>query len=194
MKTITINVPFTNEDVLYTTKQTKVEKDCHICEGTGRIKYNDKDMKCPECNGIGKFMSAKAINIVCEEPYKIITTKVTITSCDNLIVTYKGSCGFIRLNRASDNLFLTREEAQIRCNELNREKTFVRLDDIVIQDSFKETYPSIDKIQEKLGYYKVNNKFKNYITVDKDNVLQDGYINYLVYKLMGNNLVKVVTV
>jgi len=49
MKTLQIPVKYQKDDTVYTIKQTKLEKICSICEGTGKIKYNDKDMRCPEC-------------------------------------------------------------------------------------------------------------------------------------------------
>lgn len=192
MKTIEIPVKFNKDDVLYTTKQTKVEMTCHICEGTGRIKYNDKDMKCPECMGVGKFKSEKSINVVIEDPYKISTTKISINSNSDITVKYKGYCGITMLNRAEDSLFLSKEEAQRRCDELNKEKTFVRVEDIIIQDCFKENLPSTYKIKNKLEYYRSFKKFDKYIVVDKNNVLQDGYINYLICKMLDIDVVKVV--
>jgi len=192
MKILEISVKFQKEDVVYTTKQTKIEKMCPICEGKKTIKYNDKDMKCPECMGIGKFTSNKQISIVCNEPFIISTTKISINSNEDISVKYKGCCGFSHLNRADSNLFLTKEEAQTRCNELNKEKIYINVKDIIIQDSFKETQPSLDKIQIKLDYYKVNKKFDKYIVIDKENVLQDGYINYLLCGLLNINVVRAV--
>jgi hypothetical protein len=192
MNTLQLNLKFTKDDILYTTKQTKVEMTCHVCEGKGKIKYNDKDMKCPECMGAGKFQSNKQINVVCDEPYRISTTKISINSNGGISIKYKGHCGLTMLNRAEENLFFTKEEAQERCNELNKEKTFIRIEDIIIQDKFVETNPSIEKIQEKLEYYKVNKKFEKNIVVDKDNILLDGYINYLLCKLLNIDTVKVV--
>lgn len=192
MKTLEIPVKFQKEDIIYTTRQTKLEKTCAVCEGTGKIKYNDKDMRCPECMGAGKFKIDKFIHSVCEEPFVISITKISVDNNGYATVRYKGHCGFISLNRAEENLFLTKEEAQARCNELNKEKIFIRVDDIIISDSYKETKPSLDKIQEKLEYYKVNNKFSKNIVVDQNKVLQDGYITYLICKMLNIELVKVV--
>lgn len=193
MSILEIPVKFNKDDVLYTTKQMKVEMTCHICEGKGKIKYNGKDMKCPECIGMGKFKSDKTINVVCDDPFKISTTKISINSSGTIILKYKGYCGlYTTLNRAEDNLFKSKEEAQRRCDELNKEKTFIRVEDIIIQDSFKETQPSLDKIQTKLEFYKKYKKFDKNIVVNKDNVLQDGYINYLLCKMLNIEVIKVV--
>lgn len=192
MKVLEIPVKYSKDDVLYTTKQMKVEMTCHICEGVGKIKYNDKDMKCPECMGVGKFKSDKSVNVVCDDPYKISTTKISINSNEDISVKYKGYCGLTLLNRAEDNLFISKEEAQQRCDQLNKEKTFVKVEDIIIQNCFKETQPSLDKIRSKQEYYKTHKKFDKDIVVDKNNVLQDGYINYLLCKMLNINAIKVV--
>lgn len=193
MTVLNIPVKFNKNDILYTTKQMKVETTCHICEGTTKIKYNDKDMKCPECMGVGKIKSDKAVNVVCDEPFKISTTKISINSNGDINVKYKGYCGlYTTLNRAEDNLFTSKENAQARCDELNKEKTFVRVENIIIKDSFKKTQPSLDKIREKQEYYKINKKFDKNIIVDKNNVLQDGYINYLLCKVLNIDTIKVV--
>jgi len=192
MKTLQIPVKFQKGDTIYTIKQTKLEKNCEICEGTGRIKYNDKDMRCPECMGTGRFTENKNILKVCDDPFVITLTKISVDNNGNITVRYKGNCGFVRLNRAEESLFLSREEAQLRCNELNKDRILIRVDDIIIQDSFKESKPLVDKIQNKLEYYKVNNKFEKNIVVDKNNILQDGYINYLICRMLGIEVVKVV--
>jgi hypothetical protein len=192
MKPLEINVKFTNEQTIYTIKSTRLEKDCHICEGKGIITYNDKNMRCPECMGKGKFTSNKQIYIVCDEPFVITKTKIDINANGNVNVKYKGRCGFSNYNRGEENLFLTKEEAQKKCDELNKEKTHINVTDIVIPDSFKLTQPSIDKIKSKLDYYKANNKFDKHIVINKEKVLQDGYINYLLCGLLNISYVNAV--
>jgi RecJ-like exonuclease len=192
MRILEIPIKFEKGDTIYTIKQVKLEKICPICEGKGTIKYNDKDMKCPECMGRGKFISNKVTNIVCDEPYVITSFKISVTGDNNIVVKYKGNCGFSTLNRAEENLFLTKEEAQVRCDELNKEKIWINIEDITIKDEFKETPPSVDKISSKLDYYRKNKKFDSNIIINKENVLQDGYITYLLYQLLNVNTVRVV--
>lgn len=191
MKKLEIPVKFSREDIVFTIKKIKPEVNCSICEGKGTIKYNDKDMKCPECMGKGKFTSDKQINAVCDKPYIISTIKISVNNSGGITVRYKGCCGITPLNRGEENLFSTKEEAQARCDELNKEKTFISISDIIIPDIFKETQPSIDKIQTKLEYYKANNKFEKDIVIGKERVLKDGYINYLICKLLNIDFVKV---
>lgn len=192
MKTLEIQVKFQKEDEIYTTKQVREQISCDICEGTGRIDYNGKMMKCPECNGVGVFTTNRQIHVVCDEPFVISSTDIKISSNGQTIVKYRGYCGFNKYNRQENSLFNTKEEAQQRCNDLNRERKFVRLDDIIIKDSFKLTKPSIEKIQEKLEHYRVNNKFEKEIILDENNTLIDGYITYLLCKALGNEITKVI--
>jgi hypothetical protein len=192
MSILKIPVKFQNRDKVYTIKQEKLEIDCHICEGTKQIKYNDKDMKCPECMGVGKFISNKNIYIVCDEPFTISSTKISINSNGVTSVKYKGYSGYNSLNRAEENLFLTQEEAQSKCDWLNKERVSIDFNDIIIQESFKNTHPSIDKMIKKLDYYKKYNRFDNDIIINKDNVLINGYINYLLCKTLNKDLIKVV--
>lgn len=191
MKKLELTLKFGETDTIYTTKLSKVEKTCHVCDGLGRIKFNEKDMKCPECMGVGKFQSKKQIHIVCEEPFVITKTKVDINNDGKVNIKYKGICGYSRLNRSQENLFSTIEEAQQRCDELNKERTFLRTEDIQIVDEFKNNTPSLEKIQSKIEYYKLNKKFDKDIVVDKNNTLKDGYINYLLSQMLNINPVKV---
>lgn len=185
MQTLELQVKFSKEDIIYTTKQTKVKSICNICDGSGTIVYNNKNMRCPECAGKGEFISNKRAHVVCEEPFIIAITRININSNGSTSVRYKGRCGLSTLNRAEGNLFSTKEEAQKRCDELNREKFYMHVSDIVIQEKFKESQPSIDKIQAKLDYFKKNNTFESHIVVNRENILQDGYINYLLCSLLN---------
>ena len=190
--TLQVPVKFINGDKLYTTKKVKVQIPCSICEGEGTIKYNNKDMRCPECVGVGYFTAKKAItHIVHEKPFVIKQTKIVIDNDGKTTIKYRGHCGTEILNRSVDNLFLTREEAQIRCDELNENLKLVNVEDIQIQEVFKENAPSPDKVINKIAYYKENGKFAKPIRVNKDNVLQDGYIDYLICKTFNINTTKV---
>ena len=193
MKNLTISVKFQKDDTIYTTKKVKAEEPIFpICEGKKTITYNGKEMRCPECNGRGSIISNKFTNIVCDEPFVISATKITVNSDGRIIVKYKGHCGYTSLNRAEDNLFETKEQAVIRCKKLNKETIFINVSDINIQESFKNTPPAIEKIQDRLEYYKANNKFNKEIIINKDNILLDGYITYLICKLLNIDVAKVI--
>lgn len=192
MKELIIPIKFEKGDTIYTTKQINEEKVCHVCEGKKTITYNDKAMRCPECMGQGKFTSNKKVHVILDEPFQISTIKISLDSNETPSIRYHGRCGWDSVRRAEDNLFVTKEEAQARCDELNMERKNITLDEIVIQDSFKENKPSLEKITERLNYYKDNGKFEKEITVNKDNVLLDGYITYLICKMLDKDYIKVI--
>ena len=190
MRELIIPVKFEKGDTFYTIKQVKEEKVCHVCDGKKTITYNGKDMRCPECMGQGKFVSNKQIQIVCDEPFQITSYKVSLDSNLKPSIKYKGHCGNSSLNRAEENLFETKEEAQTRCDEMNKEKIYINISDIVIQDSFSQ--PSIEKITERLNYYKEHGKFEKDIKINKSKILLDGYVTYLLCKLLNINTVRVI--
>jgi len=193
MKELIIPVKFQKGDTIYTTNQVKEEKVCQVCEGNKIIAYNGRDMRCPECMGQGKLISNKQVNVVLDEPFDIKSIKINVSGNTNkAIIKYRGSCGFQQLNRSEENLFSTKEEAQVRCNELNKEKVYVDIISIIIQDSFKENIPSIEKISERLNYYKDNKKFDKEITINKENILLDGYVTYLICMLLGIKNIRVI--
>ncbi len=192
MKILKVPVKFTAEDTVFTTKQTNLEIECEICEGKGTIDFNSKNMRCPECQGKGKFTSNKKHYAVCDEPFIISTTKINISSNGKVNVRYKGRCGHSNYSRGTENLFFTKEEAQLKCDELNKTKILTNLEDIIIPEEFNGTTPSVNKIQERLSYYKENNKFEKYIVVNREMVLQDGYITYLLCKLLNIDYTNVI--
>ena len=68
----------------------------------------------------------------------------------------------------------------------------IYISDIAIKISFKQSEPSIKKILRKLNYYKKHKCFDKPIIIDKDGVLQDGYINYLLCKLLSIKSIDVI--
>ncbi|MDV3426305.1 MAG: hypothetical protein LIR50_03815 [Bacillota bacterium] len=192
MSNITIPLKFNKEDTIYTIKQVKFKNICPICKGTGIIKYKNKDMKCPECMGKGELISDKQTSIVVDEPFKIKSVKINMGDNHIRSIRYRGTCGLNEFNRAEGNLFFTKEEAQQRCDELNKERMTIDIKDIDIPKDFRNSKPSIDKIKRKLDYYKNNNKFDKDIIIDRDRVLQDGYITYLLCKMFNVNNIDVI--
>jgi hypothetical protein len=191
MNTIIVPMKFQKGDTIYTTKQIKAESKCHVCSGTGILTYHDRPLKCYECLGTGILKSNKFTNIVCDDTFTISSTKISINSHGVISVKHKGYCGHTQINRSEDNLFYFKEEAQARCDELNQEKIEVEIRDIIIQDSFKLTSPSIDKISDKLNHYRLKGKFDKDIAVNRENILVDGYVTYLLCQLLGVGSIKV---
>ena len=70
----------------------------------------------------------------------------------------------------------------------------IKLNEIIISNAFLESNPSEMKIEKCRNKWKKYNKQPKPLVVDEDNVLVDGYIQYLVLKELGyeegNYLVK----
>lgn len=192
MTTLQIPVKFNSGDKVYTIKQVKIENECLVCEGAGKIQYNNKYMKCPECMGMGKVKSNKQKYVVCDEEYIISSLKISYHKENMFTVKYKCGTTLESLNRSEENLFTTKEEAQAKCDDLNKERIVVKIQDIIIPNSFSRNIPSSEKIQKKLEYYKTNKRFDSDIFVNQHNIIQDGYINYLICKMLDIEDVKVV--
>ena len=65
---------------------------------------------------------------------------------------------------------------------------------IKIQNSFKVSKPSPKKIEKCYSYYLEHGTFDRAIIVDKGNLLLDGYVAYLVAKMLDVERVKVVQI
>ena len=61
----------------------------------------------------------------------------------------------------------------------------IKLDEIIIPKLFLESKPSETKIEKYKNKWKKYNKQPKPLIVDEDNVLIDGYIQYLVLKELG---------
>lgn len=192
MKELVIPVKFTSEDVVYTTRLIKEEKVCDICEGSKAIEYRGKQMKCPECGGTGVFKSNKQINVVVDDPFEIQSIKIKVGKNGSTTVGYKGKCKHTPLNRSEDNLFSSKEEAQKRCDCLNMDRSRIRLQDIIIDDSMKSSSPSPEKLKDRYEHYQNTGQFKKKIFINQDNVLVDGYITYLICKMIDKDFVQVI--
>lgn len=58
----------------------------------------------------------------------------------------------------------------------------IKLSDIVISSAFAESVPSEQKIQKYRDRFVETNVQSKYLVLDNDNVLVDGYIQYLILK------------
>lgn len=58
----------------------------------------------------------------------------------------------------------------------------MNINDIVIRESFLQSTPRAQKMKVCRDYWECNHKQDRYIVVDRNNVLVDGYIQYLVLK------------
>lgn len=83
----------------------------------------------------------------------------------------------------------------------NKEKDFdiksIKTKKIKIPDEFSSTYPKAEKIKDKYAYYKackmnkIEYRFSDYIVIDKNNNLRDGYITYLLARAFGEKKIDV---
>ena len=74
--------------------------------------------------------------------------------------------------------------------KLNKVK-IMRINDIRIPKEFQK--PRIEKMKERIEYFKKNQNFETQIIVDKDNNLKDGYTSYLIaqkYEIDFVNVIK----
>ena len=68
---------------------------------------------------------------------------------------------------------------------------YMRLDNIKIKDSFATTLPKEEKMAVCKAYWETHKKQDRYIVVNHNNVLIDGYIQYLVLKEANVEIVEV---
>ena len=67
----------------------------------------------------------------------------------------------------------------------------MRLKNIKIKESFTATIPKAEKVAECKEYWNNHHRQDRYIVVDHNNILIDGYIQYLVLKEAGIEIVEV---
>lgn len=65
----------------------------------------------------------------------------------------------------------------------------ININDIVISNPFKAFLPATHKIAKCYAHYKKNGVFDRNIVLDKNNELIDGYVAYLVAKMLGIKIV-----
>lgn len=111
-----------------------------------------------------------------------INVVLSVTDCNYSYVIINGD-NTIKCEK--DVLFKSFEEAERFCDTKNRVIKKMRIADIHIPTSFTKTYPSVEKITKKYEEYLKNRRFTDIIVVDKNNVLLDGYITYILSKGFG---------
>lgn len=70
----------------------------------------------------------------------------------------------------------------------------IKLDKIIIADTFLNTAPSEKKVNAVRNYYKQHGEFDKPIVLSKNNILLDGYIRYIVAKENGLQEIEYATV
>ena len=100
-------------------------KECFICNGTGRVQIKSKDYVCPECKGRG-ILSSKLVSAytVCDA----VVTSIKITKSSNRVcVGYRCSVDYLNFYKkmfpeCDNKIFATKEEAISACEKLNAEE------------------------------------------------------------------------
>lgn len=124
---INIETKFNIGQEVYIIQKARVKEPCAACNGQGHIKIEGNDFSCTSCYGTGRLYGKKKI-------YQLLG-KDTITSIKifnyllntgghnnelKTVVKYSFKNGF---DYTDQKLFATQEEAETRCNELNKEVT-----------------------------------------------------------------------
>ena len=71
------------------------------------------------------------------------------------------------------------------------ESYYIKIDDIVIPEEFKATYPRFKKMVEKREYFRKYGKYESKVILNKDFMLIDGYTTYLLCIENGEKYVDV---
>ena len=66
------------------------------------------------------------------------------------------------------------------------------MSDIIIPESFAQTHPRKEKIDACKEHWIKTGRQSKYIVVDKENILTDGYVMYLVLKELGVDEAKII--
>ena len=99
---------------------------CKICNGEGHIIFKGYTISCPECEG-SKEISVDS-NIIDnyftdKKPHAITSIGIKITAKGSKLTYMIDGKLFERKKVGENEIFPTQEEAETRCNELNKEVT-----------------------------------------------------------------------
>lgn len=115
-----INPKYDIGQAVWTDRLVPIFHTCEICEGTGKIQYRGYELRCPECQGIGKNHLCGEKEYVVEEVV-ITSIKATISSDCMMRIRYKVKpTERNNTSRSEGSLFATKEEALARCEARNR--------------------------------------------------------------------------
>lgn len=115
------------QEVFLIKKDRKVienKEKCKICNGEGYIVFKGYTMSCPECEG-SKYICVDS-NIVDnyftdKKPHTITSIGIKTTAKESKLTYMIDGKAYERKKVSENEIFATREEAENRCNELNKE-------------------------------------------------------------------------
>ncbi|MEF9983721.1 MAG: hypothetical protein RR710_04180 [Oscillospiraceae bacterium] len=67
----------------------------------------------------------------------------------------------------------------------------IDISQIIIPDNFKNNLPSTSKLASKYGLYKMTHELRDSIIIDENGILINGYITYLLAKMLDINILSV---
>lgn len=114
---LNIENKFNIGDEVYILSQQPIEHTCPICEGKGSFMHNGAKILCPKCENGKLFDRTNRIYQVMDK-LKITGIRTNTHDGINFSIRYNVS-GY---KRPEDRIFATKEEAETRCKELNKEK------------------------------------------------------------------------
>lgn len=182
-----LNLKYNVGNYVFIAKQEPLKEVCSYCNGETiiRISNTGKETICPYCKGTGVQEIRGGRKYVVQENMGIIDSiKVTIKE-DEVVAKYNVKVGEKIYSGVTENrIFIFLEDAIEFCTRGNINKKTIQLEDIIINDSFKNSIPNVKKIQDKLNEYSnMKYNFNGKITVDEHDVLSDGYITYMLAKM-----------
>ncbi len=80
---------------------------------------------------------------------------------------------------------LNKIKLRIRSKRLPLGVKEVKVKDIIISDRFKADLPRAEKVYEKYSNYRKTGRFEDKILLDENYLLLDGYITYMIARMVG---------
>lgn len=105
-------------------KRIERKETCNLCLGEGRITYKGYKLECPKCKGKKEIvLETKEIDVYStdETPHTITSFRYSVTRQGNLLKYRIDGNTFDGRNILEDMIFSTKEAANNKCDELNRE-------------------------------------------------------------------------
>ena len=178
-------------DKVYLIEEKPVIIDCRQCDFYGFV---SKDMVCPICGGTGLIELKDILKWrVVEEPFIISQTTIKASSRNRSFVRYTVYNKTIKSKHISEqNVYGSQEEAQLECSRRNRPSKRINLADIKLKNCFKHSFPRPEKINACYEYYRNHHQLDRDVEINEDDVLVDGYVAYLVCKMLGKESVRAI--
>lgn len=190
MEEVKLNVKYGIGSEVYTVKQINFREECPYCKGLGKLNIEGLELMCPNCGGEGYIeISKKKMYVVCDGVAVVKGLKIDVKK-NGISYRYRVGTSSGQYKRDNSTLFKTREEAEEYCIKMNKPKKQILLKDIVIPGCFKDTKPNVEKVKEKIDYYNKHGKFDSKIVINKQDILVDGYITYMIAKMYGKELIE----